>query len=109
MAKKSYLYEVLVRGTPDGKLAGAHQIISDVYTDDDTGEIVGERPGMASPLALSDVGGLIGESFTGLANQIADLQAELESAKSQLLITKETSSRIISELTRELNAKAAEG
>lgn len=96
MAKSRYLYEVLIRGSADGKISGAHQIWNEVYTDDDTDEVITTKEGMAQVLNVSDVAALVGESFAGLAAQLQQTQIELASTK---LAASETENRLLVEIT----------
>jgi len=81
MSDKQFLYEVLVRGTPDGQIAGAHQVWARAFTDDATGELITIKHGFAEVLKVEDVKALISANFVGAAQQIADLSAELEAEK----------------------------
>jgi hypothetical protein len=80
VAIKTYLYEILVRGKPDGTLSGAHQILGVVYEDGH------ERRGEPAPVAFADVATILGKEFTGLAGQLTaanDKIAELEALAAQ--------------------------
>lgn len=79
--QKRYLYEVLIRGTHDGQIAGAHQIHAERVANTETGAVLADNAGVAAPLELGDVGPLLGEAFAGAARQITDLldtKADLE-------------------------------
>lgn len=67
---RSFLYEVLVRGGPDG-LVGAHQVRATV---DDSGEM---RLGPPTPLAPADVSQLLGEQFATLATDYSAARARI--------------------------------
>ncbi|MFN3888969.1 MAG: hypothetical protein ACK4MV_01135 [Beijerinckiaceae bacterium] len=75
--KQTYLYEVLVRGSRDGSISGAHQIRNEALVDTQTGEVLNERQGLAVALAVEDVRDLLGESFATAAAQIVALQAQV--------------------------------
>lgn len=71
--KQRYLYEILVRGTHDGQIAGAHQIHAERVVDTETGEVLADRAGVAEPLEVAEVGSVVGEAFTKSARQVFDL------------------------------------
>lgn len=84
MADTRFLYEVLVRGTPDGQIAGAHQVWARAFTDDASGEVVAVKHGATEVLNAEDVKALISANFVGTANQIATLERDLETANAQV-------------------------
>jgi len=84
MAQTRFLYEVLIRGTKDGQIAGAHQVWAQSITDDVTGADLGVVLGPATVLNPADVKSLIDASFVGLSNQIAALQADKRELSAQL-------------------------
>ncbi|MDP2323187.1 MAG: hypothetical protein Q8N51_04065, partial [Gammaproteobacteria bacterium] len=75
--KKSFLYEVLIRGAADGTIAGAHQIHAERLVDADTGAVLAEKTMDAKPLNVADVASLLGESFVTDAKVVAELQAKV--------------------------------
>lgn len=82
--KTRYLYEVLVRGTFDGRLAGAHMIHAERVVDSDTGEVYADKAGAAEPLELAAVGGILGAALTETARQISDLTTAVEDRDTKL-------------------------
>lgn len=83
--QKRYLYEVLIRGTYDGQIAGAHQIHAERVANTETGVVLADNAGVAAPLDLADVGPLLGEAFAGAARQITDLLAARADLESKLV------------------------
>jgi hypothetical protein len=86
--KQSYLNEVLVRFRRDGTIAGAHQIFNDVVVDTQSGVVLSERAGHAAALDPAAVSGVLGNTFTSAASQIAGLEvrvAELAQERDALL------------------------
>jgi hypothetical protein len=77
-------YEILVRGTPDGQLVGAHQIWATAFKDDATGEVLTVKHEGATPINLDDVKTVIPENFATLAQQMASLTAQLAEANATL-------------------------
>ena len=57
--KSSYLYEIMVRGNPDGTLAGAHILRIERLIDADTGVVLSERALPAEDLPLEGVAGVV--------------------------------------------------
>ena len=84
MAQTKFLYEILIRGSKDGQISGAHQVWAQSITDDVTGADLGVVLGPATVLNPADVKSLIDASFVGLSNQIAALQADKRELSSQL-------------------------
>lgn len=82
--KQSFLYEVLIRGAADGTLAGAHQIRVERVVDGDTGEVLNERMGPATPLDVKDVGAVVGEAFAALATEHDATKNALDVALQQI-------------------------
>jgi hypothetical protein len=74
--KRTYLYEVLIRGAADGLIAGAHQIHAERVVDTETGTVLAEKVLDAKPLAVADVGALLGEAFVTDSALVAALQAQ---------------------------------
>lgn len=82
--KDTYLYEVLIRGKADGTIAGAHQITNEVIIDTETGEVLNERAGLATPLVVDDVASVLGEAFATLAADLIAERARAEAAEAEL-------------------------
>jgi hypothetical protein len=76
--KTRYLYEILVRGNPDGTLAGAHQVLAERVADGDL--LLAERTLEPTPLDVADVGAVLGEAFASLARDLATSRADLDAA-----------------------------
>lgn len=83
--QKRYLYEVLIRGTHDGQIAGAHQIHAERVANTETGAVHSDTAGVAAPLEVAAVGPLLGEAFAGSARQITDLLAAKADLETKLV------------------------
>lgn len=84
IVRQNYLYELLVRGGPDGGLAGAHQIFAERVLDADTGEVLSERQTPAQPLDPAHAGSVVGEHFATLASELAKARGEIERLEGEL-------------------------
>ncbi len=79
MKTETYLYEILIRGTPDGNIAGAHVIYNDRYVSD-TGEVLGERPSGAKPIDISKIQEILGTEMANALTQLPQAIADKEKA-----------------------------
>lgn len=79
--KTSYIYEILVRGAPDGVFAGAHQVSVERVVDTDTGDVLSEQVLPARELDPAQVAGVLGAAFGDLAGQLTQARAELAQMK----------------------------
>lgn len=75
--KSRYLYEILIRGTHDGEIAGAHQVHAERVIDTDTGEVLADKAGTAEPLEVAEVGALVGEAFVNTSRQVFNLSGTI--------------------------------
>jgi len=82
--KSSYLYEIMVRGNPDGTLAGAHILRIERLIDADTGVVLSERALPAEDLPLEGVAGVVSEATAGLASELAAERAKVTTLEAQL-------------------------
>lgn len=82
MPEKKYLYEILIRGTANGEISGAHQIWSTAFTDD-VGNVVFNKDGVAEVLNVDDVGALLTSEFAGAVRQISELHGTLRMEREQ--------------------------
>jgi hypothetical protein len=74
IVSQTYVYEVLVRGTPDGGLAAAHVIEARRVVDTATGEVLSEKLSDARPLDVTSVGTLVDPVLVaGLAAKTAEI------------------------------------
>jgi len=89
MAQTKFLYEVLIRGSKDGSIAGAHQVWAQSVTDDATGADLGVILQPATVLKTEDIKGLIDTNFIGLTVQLASLQAEKDELTAQLAVAQQ--------------------
>lgn len=99
MAKQTYLYEVLIRGNPDGTVKGAHMLYMERFTDDATGELIVEKEGVAEPLDPAAVESLLGKEMAKAGEQVVTLAAERDAAQSRLA----AANRLMDELTKVLS------
>lgn len=67
---QDYLYEILVRGRPDGSFA-AHQITTTIVAEGV------ERAGSPAPLDLAQVAAVLGAAFPGLATRLDAATADV--------------------------------
>jgi hypothetical protein len=83
ISKRTYLYEILVRGTPDGRLAGAHvNHLTEIY-DGETGEILGMKPDL-KPLNIADIAGVLGKDMAGLLIEVEELRSAKATLEAQV-------------------------
>lgn len=68
-----------------GDVEGAHLVEVEFFIDDATGNVLGRtgnpKNGLPQPLDASKVSGLLGKKFTDFATQLADVVAQLGTAK----------------------------
>lgn len=84
MASARFLYEILVRGTPDGQITGAHQIWATAFKDDVSGEVLTVKHEGAASLNVDDVKAVVSENFAAAAQQVASLTAQLAAANATI-------------------------
>jgi hypothetical protein len=71
------IYEILIRGNPDGAVAGAHQILWE-----------GDRPGLPRPLDPAAAGAALGSGVADLAAQLVAAKARIGELERELLETR---------------------
>ena len=82
---QTYLYEILVRGRPDGSLY-AHQITSTIFAEGV------ERAGDAVQLDPAQVSRILGDTFPDLAVRLADAYQKISDLEDQVAALKEPES-----------------
>ena len=78
---QTYLYEILVRGRPDGTFY-AHQITSTLFAEGV------ERAGDAVSLDPAQVSRILGDAFPDIANRLADAERTISSLEDQIAAMK---------------------
>ena len=90
----NYVYEILVRGGPDG-FKGAHVIHGRIVTDEDGDSR--EKIGKAEPIEIDQLSVVMGETSARMAKQVESLLGEKEALENYLQDSRnETHKQIVS-------------